>query len=137
MKLSPELEDRILSMAGVTATTARPPESRPMARGEIRQPKGMNKTEAQYGAILEARKAAGEIVWYRFEGVTLKLADDTRYTPDFILMRSDGFLECHEVKGFWRDDAKVKIKVAASLYPFRFLAARKIKGGWDITEYRA
>jgi hypothetical protein len=34
-----------------------------------------------------------------------------------------------------QDDANVKIKVAASIYPFRFKVVRKGKGGmWDITE---
>jgi hypothetical protein len=45
----------------------------------------------------------------------------------------------HEVKGFWTDDARVKIKVAADLYPFRFIAAqalpKKQGGGWKIEEF--
>ena len=32
----------------------------------------MNKTEAAYATTLEAAKNAQEIVWYAFEGVTLK-----------------------------------------------------------------
>lgn len=85
----------------------------------------MNKTEAEYDALLDFRRMAGEIVWYKFEGLKLRLADSTFYTPDFAVMASDGVMECHEVKGFWTDDARVKIKVAASLYPFRFIALRK------------
>jgi len=50
-------------------------------------------------------------------------------------MLATGDIECHEVKGFWRDDARVKIRVAASLYPFRFVAVTKTKGGWDIEEF--
>jgi len=50
-------------------------------------------------------------------------------------MRSDGLLEMHEVKGFMQDDANVKLKVAASLYPFVFKIIRKGKAGiWNITE---
>jgi hypothetical protein len=30
-------------------------------------------------------------------------------------MLADGQLQAHEVKGHWEDDARVKIKVAASL----------------------
>ena len=89
------------------------------ARGSLKEP-DMNKTEARYAALLDIRMKAGEVVWWRFEGVTLKLADDTRYTPDFVLMLRDGTIECHETKGFWRDDALVKIKVAAAGFPFRF-----------------
>jgi hypothetical protein len=99
------------------------------ATGRIRQPKGMNRTETRYSDYLELLKRAGEIAWYRFEGVTLKLADDTRYTPDFFVMTATGAFQAHEVKGFWRDDAKVKLKIAADLYPLEFVAVFAEKGG--------
>lgn len=102
----------------------------------------MNKTEARYAARLEGMKHAGEILWHRFEGVKLRLADNTFYTPDFAVMNKDGTMECHEVKGdraIFQDDARVKIKVAASMYPFRFIAVypRKAKdgGGYDYEEF--
>lgn len=41
----------------------------------------MNKTESAYCQHLEQRKRAGEIAWYRFEGIKLRLADNTFYTP--------------------------------------------------------
>ena len=41
-----------------------------------RLPKGrMNKTETAYAAQLELRKAAGEVAWWVFEGLKLRLAD--------------------------------------------------------------
>lgn len=99
----------------------------------------MNKTESEYYQLLELRKRAGEVVWYRFEGVKLRLADNTFYTPDFAVMLSTGEMEMHEVKGFWTDDARVKIKVAAEQYPFRFIAvkpkAKKAGGGWEVEEF--
>jgi hypothetical protein len=98
----------------------------------------MNKTEAAYAAHLE-RIMGTVIVWWRFEGVKLRLADNTFYSPDFAVMLADGTLEMHEVKGFWQDDARVKIKVAASIYPFRFIAlkarAKKHGGGWEVEEF--
>lgn len=95
----------------------------------------MNKTEAEYASILEARRVAGEVVWYRFEGVKLRLADNTFYTPDFAVMLSSGQMQCHEVKGFWQDDARAKIKIAADLYPFEFLAVRKVKKTFEIETF--
>lgn len=99
----------------------------------------MNKTEEEYSKRLELLKKAEEIILYEFESVTLKIAKDTRYTPDFFVMTKEGFIEMHEVKGFWRDDAKVKIKVAAEKFPFRFIAvkakAKKDGGGWSIEEF--
>ncbi len=95
----------------------------------------MNKTEAEYGTMLLARQAAGEIVWYGYERWTFKLADDTRYTPDFAVMLANGELEAHEVKGgFEREDAHVKRKVAAEQFPIRFIFAQKKEGRWTITE---
>ncbi len=94
----------------------------------------MNKTEAEYALELERMKQAGEVLWYKFEGVKLRLADNTFYTPDFAVMLADGHLQMHEVKGFWQEDGRVKIKVAADMYPFAFIALTKIAknkgGGW-------
>lgn len=101
-----------------------------------------NKTEARYEAHLEVLKHAGRIIRYDFEAVTFKLAKDTRYTPDFMVMLPSGEIEFHEVKGSWaifQDDAKVKIKVAAEKFPFRFIAvapiALKNGGGWNVKEF--
>lgn len=99
----------------------------------------MNKTEAAYAATLEQRRAAGEVAWFKFEGIKLRLADNTFFTPDFFVMLSDGSLEAHEVKGFWQEDARAKIKIAADMYPLRFLAVRvkpkKEGGGWSIEDF--
>jgi len=99
----------------------------------------MNKTETAYDTHLWALRHAGEIQWHKFEAVKLRLADNTFYTVDFFVLAGDGVLEAHEVKGFWQDDARVKIKVAASLYPFRFLAftpkPKKDGGGWKREEF--
>ncbi|WP_201829625.1 DUF1064 domain-containing protein [Microvirga zambiensis] len=99
----------------------------------------MNKTEAAYASHLEMRRIASEIAWYKFEGLKLRLADNTFLTVDFAVMLADGTLEMHEVKGFWTDDARVKTKVAADLYPFRFIAVQQLPkkegGGWKTEEF--
>jgi hypothetical protein len=87
-----------------------------------RVPGSMNKLEAAYGAHLEAAFRAGAIAAFAFEPEKLRLADKTFFTPDFRVVTSDGFIEFHEVKGFWEDDARVKIKVAAEMHPYRFVA---------------
>lgn len=110
-------------------------------RGVRRDPGTMNKTEAAYHRELEFQKTCGRVAWFAFEGVTFKLAKDTRYTPDFVVMLSDGCIQCHEVKGHWEDDAKVKIKVAAAKFPFDFIAvkprAKKHGGGWEVVDFSA
>ena len=110
------------------------------ARGRAPHVPGqMNKTERAYADELRVREIAGEVAWWAFEPVKMQLADRTYYTPDFLVMLADGSLECHEVKGFWEDDARVKIKVAARLFPFRFVAmsprAKRDGGGFTREEF--
>lgn len=90
----------------------------------------MNKTESAYGTHLDAEKHCGKVLWYKFEGMKFRLADNTFYTPDFAVLLSDGTLQAHEIKGFWTDDARAKIKVAADMYPIQFIAIKKDKSGW-------
>lgn len=119
------------------------------AHGRIRDG-GMNKTESRYAQELELRKRVGEILWYCFEGMKFRLADNTFYTPDFSVLGADGALQCHEIKGTeqaWsksgiqyararaEDDAKVKVKVAAEMYPLAFFVAHYTReSGWTLTE---
>lgn len=102
-----------------------------------RKPGTMNKTEAAYAALLESYKKEGDILDYMYEAYTLKLGKDCRYTPDFAVILKDGELEFHEVKGFWREDAKAKLRTAARQFPHRFRSVEKSKSksGWDITDY--
>ena len=95
----------------------------------------MNGTERAYAAHLEMQKQAGLIYSYAFEAIRLRLAKSTFYNPDFVVYKRDGTVEFHEVKGYWRDDARVKIKVAAELFPFRFLAVVKRANGWDFEDF--
>lgn len=112
------------------------------ARGRTtgRKP-GMNKTEAEHAANLAIRKAAGEILDYRYEHLTIKIADDTRYTPDFWVLLPDGTIEFHEVKGWaFEDDALVKIKVAAeqcywAVFRAYIKRSKKNGGGWKVREF--
>ena len=94
----------------------------------------MNRTEAAWARQLDAQKLT-----YTFEATKFRLANNTWYTPDFVVFCPNGdgtyTIEVHEVKGFWRDDARVKWKTVAEQWPqFRFVAVGKRKaregGGW-------
>lgn len=121
-------------------------------RGTRRTPGEMNKPEKAYAAHLDQLLKASEISWYGFEKVTFKLAPDTRYTPDFMVMLNDGQIEFHEVKGgkkkkiggvdtgertFWcEEDAKLKIKLAAEILPFRFsIVYPVLRGEWGRKDF--
>jgi hypothetical protein len=100
----------------------------------------MNKTEGRRAVELNALLRAGDIQSWAYEAITLKLAEDCRYTPDFFVVETSGRIRFEETKGFWRDDARVKIKVAAKQFPmFSFVAltARKARdgGGWKTEEF--
>lgn len=97
----------------------------------------MNKTERNYAGYLESRKITGEILWYAFDSMKFRLADKTFYSPDFIVLKSTGELEAHEVKGHWEDDARVKIKVAASMFPVPFIAVKwnEKNNAWDYEHF--
>ena len=99
----------------------------------------MNKGEAEYDQHLWQRFFAKEILWHKFEAIKLRLADNTFYTCDFAVLTADLAFELHEVKGYWQDDARVKIKVAAAMYPFKFfLVKAKPKrdgGGFSVVQY--
>lgn len=105
------------------------------ARGRARKPPGaMNRLESAYAQHLALRQQAGELAWFAYEPIKLRLAAKTFLTIDFFLMLASGDLEAHEVKGHLEDDAAVKLKVAAEMYPFRFVLVRAAGGGWDLKE---
>ena len=105
------------------------------AKAPRRVPGTMNKLEARYAdEVLTPLLHTGRIRAFWFERLTFKLAADTRYTPDFVVIGEDDTLECHEVKGFFRDDAKVKIKVAADLFPFHFRLVRWQEKQWQVDD---
>lgn len=113
-----------------TAPAAAPKRHHAHAPGE------MNKTEQRYAQELLARTAAGEVTWWAFEVLKLRLATGTWLTVDFAVLLADGTLELVDVKGrtsgdrFWaEEDAKVKLKVAAELVPFPVVVAWPAKGG--------
>jgi hypothetical protein len=95
----------------------------------------MNKTEAAYDAYLQTLHHTGESSGTSSRAsscgsrTTLSTPATSPFCPD------PACSKCTNAKGFWQDDAKVKIKVAASIYPFKFIAVKKIKGGWEQEEF--
>lgn len=107
--------------------------ARPRGRGRTSRKAGeMNGWERRYAKRLEEQLAAGDIQAFAFEALKLRLAKKTFFDTDFLVVAHDGTIEIHEVKGHWEDDARVKFKVAAEMFPFRFFAVRPGVGpdGW-------
>ncbi len=110
---------------------------------------GMNKTEAEFGMILEEMKRKGEILRYEFEGITLRWFD-MRYTPDFVVIVTNPTLDrlhtlAHEharhshikfieIKGayiHYSQQAMARFKGARGFWPeFTFELWQRSKEGW-------
>lgn len=73
--------------------------------------------EAEYAGQLELRKRAGDVTDYGYERITLRLPGGVRYTPDFDVLRADGAVELHEVKGWLREVARDRLRSAVATYP--------------------
>jgi hypothetical protein len=83
---------------------------------------GLNKTERRYLEILRQRE---ELVWIGVHTFRLRMAANTHYTPDFATLDKDGLFTMIDTKGeFTREDAQLKIKLAARMFPmFRWVKA--------------
>jgi hypothetical protein len=107
----------------------------------------LNKTERRFLTHLRLQKRE----WIGIQCITLKLADDCRFTADFWVFDS-GKMFAYDVKATWKkkngerkvhveDDALVKIKTAARTYPFfHFFLAFEPNGansGWEEKEIRS
>jgi hypothetical protein len=104
----------------------------------------MNKTERKFADNCEIQKYIKKIIDYRYEPCRLILSPNVKggrnavsYLPDFLVIYATHF-EFVEVKaksGKWssmRDDARSKINIAASMFPwFQFTVAYLEKGEWS------
>ena len=121
------------------------------ASGHVRKSKtrgDMNATESKFAELLEVRRLTGEIAGWWFEPMAFRLADRTTYTPDFMVLLNDGTLELIDTKVYWHgkggkkgragweEDARVKVKIAAEMYPlFTFKGAVLKDGAWIYEEF--
>lgn len=111
------------------------------AKGRL--PKGkMNKTEEAYAEqVLEPMRRAGQILWWKFHVIKVRLADGAWYEADFLVMHADMTLAIHETKGeFVTDKGQLKIRLAAEAFSVcRMIKATKLSpkngGGWKTEEY--
>jgi hypothetical protein len=95
-----------------------------------------SKWESQYAAqVLDLEMRTKVISWWDYEGMRFRLADGTYYTPDFVVMTTPGHLVAREVKGFWRESARVRVKVCARCFPWlRIDVISKHEGRWVTME---
>jgi len=94
--------------------------------------KGRSKLEEEFRLSLYVDLQRGNIVWFDYEAMRLRIGKDAYYKPDFVTLSWGGSMTFYEVKGHWREAARVRIRAAAERYRmFSFFAVSKPKGeGW-------
>lgn len=101
----------------------------------------MNKTERLYADRLDEQKRRGEIIDWKFHPMNVRLAANTFYEIDFLVLHGNMRLAIHEVKGgFTTEKGQMKIKLCAEALPwFDFIKATKLAkkagGGWKLEEF--
>ncbi|GGX11258.1 hypothetical protein GCM10007242_16680 [Pigmentiphaga litoralis] len=101
----------------------------------------MNKTEEAYSRHLDQQKQRGEVIDWKFHPMRIRLADNTFYEVDFLVLHADLRVAIHETKGgFTTDKGQMKIKVCAETLPwFSMIKATKLPaklgGGWKLEEF--
>lgn len=106
-----------------------PPE-KPTKRTPKTQEERLNKTETEFLERLRDGRY-GKMRHIGIQSITLQLGFDCRYTPDFWTRMLGGDFRLWEVKGFMRDDARVKLYTAARVFPFwTFVLVEKVNGVW-------
>jgi hypothetical protein len=149
LKLPPEVRKRIVAAnPGTFDASGRValPSTPPPAASDLGDYD--SKLERDFHAFLQESGFFDSVLHHP---VRLRIAKGKRkawYTPDFMAVhermielpdcRDVGVPEItmYEVKGFWREAARVRIKVAAGEYPmFKFIAATRVEGEWKFEEF--
>ncbi|WP_458763641.1 hypothetical protein [Cupriavidus basilensis] len=100
-----------------------------------------NKTERAYAALLDEEKRQGLVIDWKFHPMRVRLADNTFYEVDFVVLHADMSLAIHETKGgFVTAHGQMKIKLCAEVLPyFRMVKATKLPakqgGGFKREEF--
>lgn len=106
--LPPELK-RQIDRQMTTDRPLRPADLEPKPRIISKQPtRKMTKTEAEYEARLVSIYGLNNV---HFEGLTLRMRNGHRYTPDFVV-RHGSSLTLYEVKGSYRLHSYGRAKLA-------------------------
>lgn len=111
----------------------------PAPTGRVKTPEErMNKGEQAYAIVLDQRMADGHVAAWYYEPLNWRLADNTFYRGDFLVLLTSGALELHEVKGrkgdsfYAEEDAWLKLKTVADQMPWPVVVVWPLKGnvGW-------
>jgi len=128
-------------MGKAPADTAAGPagEEKPAAAGR-RRGREPNKTEAAYRTEVLGQRA--DVAAVRYEGMTFRMENGHRYTPDWVVVTDASRIECHEVKGrralHSQQRARLAFDQARVEFPwFTWIWAVRGKNGWTVDDRAA
>ena len=122
--------------AQVDALTRRTPVATAGAaadRGKLARGRRPSKTEAAYRAEVLGRRP--DVAAVHYEGLSFRMANGHRYTPDWVVVTADGRIECHEVKGSHALHSRQRARLAFDQVKVEFpwvewVWATRTKSGW-------
>jgi hypothetical protein len=94
--------------------------------------------EKKFSDLLTVRVRSGDIEAFFYEPFRFRLAKNTYYTVDFVILHTDRTIECVEVKGHHKNirESRAKWKIAAAKYPFfRWTFTTWKQGRWVEEHY--
>ena len=90
----------------------------------------MNKWEEAFAERLEMYRLEGSIIDWKYESIRFRLAANTTYTPDFMVITTDA-IEFIEIKGQRHSTGMAKFKICSEMYPWAlWKMVEKTKQGW-------
>lgn len=111
--------------------------NRLIGRAQRRDPY-RSKLELEYSVRLSRLQQAGLISEWRYEPCNIRLANNTFYKVDWLVIHTDRSREWCETKGYHQNirESLTKWKVAAGLWPWdRWTFVTKVKGRLEVSVY--
>jgi hypothetical protein len=99
----------------------------------------MNGLELAYAKHLDVLKLAGDVRWWAFNAVRLRIAMGEKaawFKADFFIEFADGHFEFHETKGHEKTAGILRLKVAAGCVPVKFVLVKKDGNSWTYEEFK-
>ena len=118
--LSPKLQAMIAAQEG-----------KRIKKAPSHTPGVMNKTERAYADCLDMQIRLGHVTAWWFESVKLRIAKRCWLTFDFLILYPNGRFAFHDTKGWTREDALIKAKVAAEKFPWPVFFVKRNAGAWE------
>lgn len=92
-----------------------------------------NSWECDYAGMLAVLQVHDKsVAAWGYQPIRFRIAGGCFFTPDFVVRYADGRIVAVDVKGYMREAARIRIRIAAEKYPWmQFIVARKKHEKWE------